>query len=288
MAISILSCAAISGLLFLFPAPLRTQAEGVVWLPEQSIVRAGANGEVLELLARPNDQVVQGQPLIRLGDPFLPLRVQLYESRLEELRLRYVSVRGEDLVKASTFRDKMEEASENLKEAQDQLEKLVVRSPADGKFILPGDADLFGSYLRQGDVVAYVLNDIDVTARVVVAQGDQALVRENTDSVELQFVENIGRVFNVRVQRELPGATDMLPNPALGTQGGGELVVDPRDGSGLKTFEKVFQIDVSLPPEEAVKHIGGRVFVLFKHGTEPAGLQIYRALRQLLLRRFGV
>jgi hypothetical protein len=35
-------------------------------------------------------------------------------------------------------------------------------------------------------------------------------------------------------------------------------------------------------------HLGARVHARFDHGTEAIAFQLYRALRQLLLRQFGI
>ena len=75
---------------------------------------------------------------------------------------------------------------------------------------------------------------------------------------------------------------------ALGSQGGGAIAVDPRDGQGVTTFERVFQFDISIDVPQVPEYIGGRVLVQFDHGFEPLGVQGYRAIRQLLLRRFNV
>ena len=95
-------------------------------------------------------------------------------------------------------------------------------------------------------------------------------------------------VLPASMRREVPGASNQLPAVALGSQGGGAIAVDPRDGQGVTTFERVFQFDVSIAALQASEYIGGRVLVQFDHGFEPLGLQGYRAIRQLLLRRFNV
>jgi len=50
----------------------------------------------------------------------------------------------------------------------------------------------------------------------------------------------------------------------------------------------VFQLELALPTEVRSSYLGARVFVRFDHGYEPVGFQVYRALRQLLLRHFDV
>src|SRR5437868_5959209 len=52
----------------LIPLPLHTVAEGVVWLPEESIVRTTADGFVTQLAAQPGSSVAQGTGLLRSDD----------------------------------------------------------------------------------------------------------------------------------------------------------------------------------------------------------------------------
>jgi len=86
----------------------------------------------------------------------------------------------------------------------------------------------------------------------------------------------------------VPAATNKLPTAALGITGGGLIAVDPRDGQGVTTLGRLFLLELALPAEVRSSFLGGRVYVRFEHDYEPVGFQIYRALRQLLLRRFNV
>ena len=52
----------------------------------------------------------------------------------------------------------------------------------------------------------------------------------------------------VAIVREVPGGTNQLPTAALGPNGGGRFAVDPRAGDGRTTLERVFQIELALPP----------------------------------------
>jgi putative peptide zinc metalloprotease protein len=272
----------------LFPAPLRTQVEGVVWLPEHAMVRAGTSGSVQALLTDPNAQVRAGDPLFKLEDPFLPVRVRLLESRLEELQITRALHRESDLVLAQNTQEQILEVQENLDRALERLEKLTIRAPTDGVFVVPADSDIINRFLGQGEVVGYILNHKELLVRVVVPQEHIALVRQKTRGVQLRLAGNVSEVFESQIERQVPGATDRLPNAALGTVGGGKIAIDPRSDDGLTTFQKVFHFDVSLPADQVVEQVGGRVYVRFDHGTEPLGKQIYGAVRRLLLRHFNV
>ena len=94
--------------------------------------------------------------------------------------------------------------------------------------------------------------------------------------------------FEAEVVRLIPGGTTQLPSAALGTAGGGSVAVDPRDSSGRETLQRVFEMEVRMPEGFASEYLGRRMHVRIDHGLNPIGLQIYRTLRQLFLRQFGV
>ena len=58
------------------PMPLRTHAEGVVWVPENAEVRAAADGFVERLLVPPEASVGTGDLLLVTVDPTLSAEVE--------------------------------------------------------------------------------------------------------------------------------------------------------------------------------------------------------------------
>jgi putative peptide zinc metalloprotease protein len=74
----------------------------------------------------------------------------------------------------------------------------------------------------------------------------------------------------------------------LGSQGGGQVALDPRDQEGRRAVQKLFQVDVVLDTEKRPVHIGGHAYIRFHHGWEPIGVQWYRSGRQLFLSRLSV
>ena len=143
-------------------------------------------------------------------------------------------------------------------------------------------------FLKQGDLVAYVLNKDRPMVRVVATQSDIDLVRQRHRGVKVRLASQVDRVIPALIKREVPGGMEKLPSTALGQGGGGEVPIDPRDKDGLKTFENLFQLDLQLSEPVAHFCLGGRAYVRFDHGYSPLGFQLYRSLRQLLLRRFNV
>jgi putative peptide zinc metalloprotease protein len=279
---------ALAVLTLLVPLPSRTRAEGVVWAPEGAEIRAGADGFVLQVLARPDTLLKPGQPLLLTRDPSLEAQVAVLEAQLQELRARHHAERGRERVKARITAEEIETTVKALGYARQRVGEMVVRSPTAGVFVISQPHDLPGRFVRQGELIGYVLGKTIDTVRVVLPQADAALVRDRTEHVEVRLQSRIGEVLRAQIRREVPGATNRLPSPALGTSGGGRLAVDPADPEGLQTLEPVFQLDLSLVQSRSIREIGGRVHVRFDHGSEPLAAQAYRGLRRLFLRELGV
>ena len=270
--------------LFVIPAPLNTRTEGVVWSPDESEVRAGANAVVERLVAVPNTVVEPGDPLVVTTDPELTSRVAILDADLREARARYTSLRATEQVQAGNVMDEIRTIEADLADARQRLDSLTIRSPARGVFLVDRPQDLAGRYLRQGELVGFVADLSRGTVRVAVTQADVGLIRARTEGVELRFAEDIGTPVAARVSREVPAASNRLPSAALGAAGGGLIAVDPRDPDGLETLENVFHVELEI--DRPVARIGARTFVRFAHGIEPLGWQWFRRLRQLLLRQF--
>ncbi|MDT8421902.1 MAG: peptidase M50 [Desulfuromonadales bacterium] len=274
--------------LFAWPMPLWTSTQGVVWLPQDAVVRAGADLEIVEILA-PNEQLVSaGTPLLRGVDPFLEAQFWVYRARLEELYATYNALPLHERVERKMLLDEIELVREQLRQEQAKQDKLVVCSPCAGRFILPDARNLLGHFIRQGEVLGYILDPQKPTIRAVVDQADIGLVRKQLTDIELRFAKQPGLVLATSSQRIIPSADLNLPSAALGTAGGGTIPVDPNDPDGLRALESHFQLELDLPQQIRDPQIGDRVHLRLEHGSMPLALQWYRSLKQLFLRKFYV
>lgn len=273
---------------FLAPFPYATRAEGVIWPPEDSMVRPGTNGFCREVLVKSDQWVKSGDPLIVSEDPLLESEKHILEARLQELKARYLSLRYTERAKAMIHKEEIVSVKKELARIRELESQLTIRSQVEGKLILSRLEDMKGRFLRRGELIGYVVDFPLNTVRVVVPQDNIGLVKEKTVKVEVRLAENIAGVSEALVYREVPAATDKLPSVALGFAGGGEVPVDPRDKEGTKAFDSVFQLDLILSDQFNMQKIGERVFVRFDHGAVPLAKQWYYFFRQLFLRRFSV
>jgi putative peptide zinc metalloprotease protein len=275
-----------AALLFLLPVNSWTVAEGVVWLPERSHLRAGTEGFVHQVLVQPDSWVKVGEPIIECEDPTLESEARVLEARIRELRLRYRHQRANDIALAQQIEEELRAAESELSRTNERRDALTIRASIEGMLVIHRPQDLPGRFLKQGDSVGYVIDGPSEAVRVVVPQGDADLVKSRTLSAEVRLAYKSENLLLADLQRAMPSATDRLPAKSLGTAGGGRVPVDPMDEEGLRSTEKLFQFDVALPRGAPTYYFGQRAHVRFEHGDQTLAAQWFRSLRQLFLARF--
>ncbi len=270
------------------PLPYHTDAEGVVWLSEQAMVRAKASGFVEGFLARPGSRVVSGDAVVRTFDPALQAQLRVSEAKVDELEAAYASEFVADRARAQIVREKLEAARAALARAEERAGEAIIRVQADGVFLVPQPGDLPGRYFRKGELVGYVIGNEAPLVRVVVPQDAVDPVRLATDRILVRLTDHLDAVAEGRIVRQVPAGEAYLPSKALAMEGGGQIATDPRDSTGPKALERMFQFDVALTGAPRLGVFGERAYVRFEHGAEPLALRWYRDVRRLFLSRFGV
>ncbi|KQP22685.1 hypothetical protein [Pseudorhodoferax sp. Leaf267] len=275
--------AGVAALLFVLPAPSRSMAEGVVWLPDEARVRAAKDGLVARVVAPAGGPVRAGDLLVEMRDPTLAAQLAQSRARVDELRAGW-EARWREPAAAGALREQLEHERGALRLLEQRHAELQVRAQVDGRFVLANAADWPERWVRTGELFGYVLGSTPPIARVVVPQEAVDQVRRATEAVQVRLAHRPADVGASRILREVPQAEAYLPSAALAIEGGGRLATDPRDPHGSRTLERTFQFDVALP--QAAPWFGERVYVRFSHPMEPMGWQWLRAGRRLLLSHF--
>ncbi|HEX6155432.1 MAG TPA: PqqD family peptide modification chaperone [Burkholderiales bacterium] len=273
-------------LVFVVPVPSWTNAQGVLWDAEQSVVRSGADGFVQRVAAQPGSRVRRGDPLVEADDPLLPPRLKMVRAEKEAAEARYQAERMENLSASLVTLEKLKALDADLQRLEERARDLVVRAPGDGIFALAAPENLPGRFLKQGEQFAHVIPEGRVTCRVLVTQQQVHLVRSDTRAVSARLAERPRETVEARVLREVPLAMDRLPSLALSQAGGGEVALDPRTGAP-KALQTHFELEIELLTERPAG-AGGRVYLRFDHEPETAGRQVWRAAQQLYLKLFAV
>lgn len=279
----------VSGLLlFALPLPYHSTVDGVLWLPEQALLRAEADGFALRVTAKPGDEVKPGTPVIESHDPELGAKLDGQLARLAEAQARHDAAWGNNPALAAQLEEQVRHEQAAADRLRDRFARLTLRSGAHGTLLLDRPEDIPGRYLKRGEIVAYVVGEHIPVVRVVVSQEDADRVRTAGRDVEIKLAHDLSATWIARMLREVPSAGKELPSPALGQRGGGEIVLDPEDREGVKTMQSLFEFELELPGDAPAQYLGSRVLARFEHAPTPVGIRGWHYVRRLFLSQFHV
>ncbi|MGL6111741.1 MAG: PqqD family peptide modification chaperone [Rubrivivax sp.] len=274
-------------LLLALPLPYATKAQGVVWLPEDALLRAGTDGFLQRWHVGDGQTVRRGQTVASLADPVLESEVERLHSRLRQVQdARYHALQTDPTPLRSLDGEEQALRSQ-LALKRSRLAARELGAGRSGRVVLPAQADLEGSFVLQGTLLGYVLNrDDDMRIRIALSEQDVAQVSAGTRAIEVRLAEQPGQVFSARLVRMVPASGTRLPHAALGSFAGGEQQLDPQDAQHLTTREPVAVLDVVLPGVRP-ERLAARAWVRFEHDSTPLAQQWGRQLRQLFLGHFN-
>lgn len=267
--------------------PSKTMVEGIVWIPESSLVKANANGFISSIVSIPGSDVTTGEILIRTEDNELNRQLAIQYAQQKQLVIKIDREREKDSISTSLLEEELKYTRQEIKELEKLISELIITSQTNGLLTLPNSASMVGRYVNKGDLLGYVLSFDRVLVKTVVPQDSVKQVINNTESVDIRFANQLDKVVRATILNTTPGATRRLPSKALGIDGGGSIVIDPSDNKGTKSLSSIFEIDIELKKQNIAVYGGSRVYIRFNHKDEPLAQQWYRGLRQLFLSKMS-
>lgn len=279
--------AMVAALLFI-PVPVHTNAQGVVWLPDSAIVRAGTSGFIKTVDAATGEQVQPGEPLFTLQHTLAEAQLRVQAARVVELEAKAKAEWVSDRLAAAVTAFELVQQQAALRREQDRMARMVVVAGAVGAFVPARPAgDAPGRWVKEGEVLGWVTPPGAAIARVLVPQTDMGLVQGRLRTVRL-LLAGTQAPITTRILRAVPAGSNELPNMAFASSNGGDIAAEAKDGKTMRSFERYFQFDLALPAEQTGEgaSFGSRVSVRFDYAWEPMGDLVYRRVRQVLLSRF--
>ena len=270
------------------PMPFHSVHQGVVWLPDEAIVRAGAAAHVAMAGVRPGNAVPAGQTLLTLENPQLLAELGLAGGAVAQTRARLRKAEVDEPVRAQALRTDLAAREARLNEAQRRVDALVVKAATAGRWAPAAPTELAGRFVKRGEVLGYVVDGPSRLVRTAVTQDDMSLIGARLATVEVRMDKALREPVGGRLSRIVPGADFDLVSPALGTSGGGDIPVDPSRREGTRSLKRVFDIEVALDHAVSGSVFGDRALVRFDLGATPLGRQWFLRLRQMFLARLDV
>ena len=270
------------------------RAEGVIEPRDLAMIAMAADGFVDDVL--PSGQHVRpdGKPLLIGRNPRLVVQRQTLLAQRDIAIFRQREALGSDADTVADMNDQIEVLDEAIEQIEARLAELHVRAPLEGTWVAPGIEQSRDTYLERGEIVGMVATLDDLIIRVSADQNLGPRIEPEIGvggEVEIRVSGRPDIQFTGRIERILPAGQQRLPSKALGVFAGGSLQTDANDHEGTKTTESFFEVHVD-PDIDAmeVKRLftGQRMVVRFVMPPRPLAVQGWRALRQLLQRRFQI
>ena len=289
---ALFSSSAILGMLTVIfgfiPIPSYTLAEGIIQQPDEAQLKAQQEGFAGPLLVKNNQSVEAGTAIIHLSDPFLQSQAKIAQAKVNELHSQYRSKRISNIIEANMIKDSIHVAESELKHILNKIESMSVVTTISGRVLLPDADDLPGQFIRQGQLLGYILNDKPPTIRLAIKQQNIGQLQQNIEDITVRLANDLYNEFPAEIIRQAPEATNQLPSLALSTTGGGQFILDPAKSEQQISLDKVFIVDLKINPAQQKIPLGTRAYVRINHGGEPLATQWYRRIRQVFLRQFNV
>jgi len=275
------------GAALFIPLPNITAATGVVWLPDESVVRVNSSCEVIKVHQLPGSDVQKGDSLFVCDDPALETRGQVLQAKLDQLNAQMAGlVRSDPLEFASLQRESLA-VSRSLEDTRNRISDLTATARTDGRFDVVGSAQLDGRFLEAGSIAAYVVPENARTVRVAVPE-TETLQLSDVRRVSLRVAHGRHGVFKMdsEITRQAPKATTYVPSPALTTFGGGQLEADP-ESNGDRLSQPAYDVELAWPGDTSSAPIGTHVNVRFVGAPEPLGRRIKRRVQRAFIGRLS-
>lgn len=294
-------------LLLCLPWPDRTVVQGVVWAPEEALIRPEADGIVQAVHAQDGAMVQTGALLVSLHNPKLMAERERINAQLAQAEQGTFTFMNHDPGKAGQAGDQAQRWQAELQRVEEQIAALQVHAHRAGRLVLPRTDDLPGRYLHRGELLGHVLSEATPTVRVAVQDQDVATLRADTRAVSVALREPDATMRPATLMRDSIGATRQLPSPALSVDMGGQIQTDPQDEHHVKTLRPVVMMDVKVsasPMDDARLaaarigasanastdtngRLGERVWVRFDQGWAPLPWQAWRWVQRRAMADFN-
>ena len=277
-------------LLGVVPFPQHFRAPGVLEAERWSQVVNDASGFLANIETVPGVAVKAGQPLITFRNPDLDLELAAAKASLGETEARLLQAMRHETANLKPLQSRMDTVRKRIARVEQELQNLTVRARQDGLWIAPQLEESVGRWIQRGTGVGLIVDPASFEFVATVAQEDvDALFSRPLEQAEIRLHGEAGEMLLASNVRKIPGEQRILPSPALGWAGGGEIPVSGTDPGGQKAAEPFFEVraDVAAIPEVGLFH-GRAGKARFDLEPNPLLERWIRRLRQLLQKRYEI
>ena len=251
------AAAAVAVVVLAVPLPNAAVARGVVWLPDQAVVRAETEGFVEQALVRDGLTVQAGELMFVLSDPSLAVDKARLEGQVVKLQTERIKRLANEPARAQRLRSKMAAQQAALDRVLKRTDQLQLHAASSGTLSVARAQDWPGRQMKQGTVLADVIpssagmnsvpqSTAPMTVRVALEPEQAALLRSQSREVlvRLPHMDAMPAQLLRDPTMDATATVTQLPGAALGDRYGGDIVAAPTDLTGRTAARGVVLMDL--------------------------------------------
>lgn len=276
--------ATVLAFLLFVPMPRYFRALGLIEAEHYSIIHAKTAGSVESIITPSGTLVEAGQPLIRLTNPYVDLRIDAARMQMRQVQTKQNMAETEARAVLQFVHGEKATAEQAVTALLKDKEGLVITAPHRGIWVCTSESDLMGTWADRGAKMGEVFDPALYEFTAVVPQQEASnLFGNGVQKAEIFIKGQAGLGLKVLKEKVIPNKQDILPSAALGWRGGGPIEVTTDEAEGVRAVEPFFKVHLTLEQREDVMLAQRRTgMVRFKLKSEPYFWQWTRHLRQVL------
>lgn len=197
--------------LFVAPTAIKVSSDFSLEPAERFEARAAVPGQVVEVRVREGQTVEAGSVLAVLSNPSLDAKVVVLEKELSLAKRMLAGARASgDLGAVQQYDRQRRQVEMELAEATAKQADLTLGSALKGTVITPQLEQRVGDYLEKGEILAEVVDEISMRARILVRDWELEDVVEGAP-VRLKLRSSPFRTYGGTVGQIMPAASNERP-----------------------------------------------------------------------------
>ena len=286
MSVTLVLPAAILLMFLWVPLPHSSIANGVVWVPEEAVIRVSGDCEVSQIFTEPGATVSAGDNLLICEEFGMVAQRDELVARIDELQARRAGALTHDRSSVQVIDAELVASEAALSSVKERMSEIIIKAPIDGVFDVVATASIERLGFSRGELLGYVIPDDQRTVRFAIEQEWIDSFDNKLKSVSLRIPGPSGEasVYTTEVINRTPKATRVVASAALTTAGGGTLRADTQ-GDGRLVEEAVFDVELAWPSVENYDVIGSNVSVRLVYAPTPLAIRLKTSLQQALVVR---
>ena len=268
------------------PVPHASVTKGVVWLPENAMIRVASTCEVKTVEVPIGSAVKSGDVLFQCVDSVLAAKKEYLEAIVDEYEAVLSGIAQDNPVDYARKLPELEAAKARLQDIKQRGDAQLHRALVDGTFDVSGTSELLGRTFKQGDIAGYTVPTDGRTIRLAIAEKNIHNIDHETERVEvrLNHSDNKRQVYPTTVRHRAVRASNQVASAALSSEGGGPHLAQVA-GDGRLLEQAVIDIELVWPDGLNQGPIGEMVAVRFVHTAKPLAGRIIKKIKQAFIDR---